>query len=204
MKKLLVTFLIWMAFVMAQDEGLYAPAPPADAAFIRVIHALESDPAIDISVGEVNYGELGFSQMSPYRVVIQGNRSLKAGDISQDFEVSAGKFYTLAITDTGVLVLEDASSANRAKALLILYNLSSLPTTDLKTADGKTEVLMGVAPGEQKSIEVNGITVDLAVSSDGKEIQVFPGVKLERGAAYSVIVLDASTAIWVASETTTE
>ena len=147
-----------------------------------------------------------FSQVSPYRVVIQGTRSIKIGEISQDLEVVAGKFYTLAITSNGVTVLEDASSSNRAKALLILYNLSNLPIVDLKTADGKTEVLMGVAPGIQKGIEVNGITVDLAALSEGTEIQAFPGVKLERGAAYSVFVLDGETpsAIWVQSQTTTE
>jgi alginate O-acetyltransferase complex protein AlgF len=78
-----------------------------------------------------------------------------------------------------------------------------LASVDLKTADGKTDVLLGVTPGTQKSIEVNGITVDLAALSEAGQIQAFPGVKLERGAAYSVIVLPG-TAIWVQSETTTE
>jgi alginate O-acetyltransferase complex protein AlgF len=207
-------FFFYVCFIFAflgsiaftQDEGLYAPAPPADAAFVRIVHALESAPAVSVSVGDTTYGDLEFSQSSLYRVVIQGTRTLTAGDISQDLSVVAGKFYTLAITADGVLVLEDASSTNRAKALLSLYNLSSLATVDLKTADGKTDVLLGVTPGTQKSIEVNGITVDLAALSEGNEIQAFPGVKLERGAAYSVFVLggETPTAIWVQSETTTE
>jgi alginate O-acetyltransferase complex protein AlgF len=192
---------------LAQEDGLYAPAPPADAAFVRVLHAVPDAPALSVTVADVAYGDVAFAAVSPYRVVTQGTRTLKAGDISQDLEVSAGKFYTLAITPQGVTVLEDASSTNRAKALLSLYNLSELPSVDLKTADGKTDVLVGVAAGTQKSIEVNGITVDLAVLSEGKELQAFPGVSLERGAAYSVVVLGtaaAPTVIWVQSETTTE
>jgi alginate O-acetyltransferase complex protein AlgF len=139
-------------------------------------------------------------------VVIQGTRAVTAGDLSQDLEVIAGKFYTLAVTANGIVVIEDASSSNRAKALLSLYNLSDSPSVDLKTADGKTDVLLGVTPGTQKSIEVNGITVDLAALSETGEIQSFPGVKLERGAAYSVIVLGGATptALWVPSVTTTE
>ncbi len=205
MKKVLFFLVLLVSSVLAQDEGLYAPAPPADAAFVRIVHALESAPSVTASVGDTAYGDLVFAQASPYRVVLQGTRLVAAGDVTQDLEVVAGKFYTLAITVTGIVVIEDAISSNRAKALLSLYNLSDLPTVDLKTADGKTEVLLGVALGTQKSIEVNGITVDLAALSE-TEIQAFPGVKLERGAAYSVIVLGGTTptAIWVQSETTTE
>jgi alginate O-acetyltransferase complex protein AlgF len=207
MRQLVFIFLIFSSLVFAQEQGLYAPAPPADAAFVRVIHALESAPSVSVSVGDTSYGEVAFAQASPYRVVLQGTRTITAGDTSQDLEVQAGKFYTLAVTSSGVTVLEDANSSNRAKALLLLYNLSDLPSIDLKTADGKTDVLLGVGPGAQKSIEVNGITVDLAVSSEGQELQAFPGVSLERGAAYSAIVLgtaSAPTVIWVQSETTTE
>jgi hypothetical protein len=59
---------------------------------------------------------------------------------------------------------------------------------------------MDVASGTQKNIEINGITVDLVVSSEGAELQAFPGVKLEHGAAYSALVLgttDVPTVIWV-------
>jgi alginate O-acetyltransferase complex protein AlgF len=205
MKKLCLLFILFVSSVLAQDEGLYAPAPPADAAFVRIVHAVESAPAVSPTVGDTNYDEVSFAQSSPYKVVTQGTRTVTLGDNSQDLEVVAGKFYTLAITASGITIIEDASSSNRAKALLSLYNLSDLPNVDLKTADGKTDVLTGVTPGTQKSIEVNGITVDLAALSD-TEIQAFPGIKLERGAAYSVMVLGGATpsAIWIPSVTTTE
>jgi alginate O-acetyltransferase complex protein AlgF len=172
-----------------------------------VIHALETAPALSVVIGDTSYEELAFAQASSYRVVLQGQRRLQAGEISQDLEIAAGKFYTLALTPNGVVILEDASSSNRAKALLLLYNLSDIATVDLKTADGKTEVFAGVLPATQKSIEVNGVTVDLAVSGAGSELQVFPGLSLERGAAYSIIVLGTAnqpTVLWVQSETATD
>jgi alginate O-acetyltransferase complex protein AlgF len=208
MRRFCVLVILWViALVSAQEAGLYAPAPPADAAFVRVLHATPDAAPLSVTLGDTDFGEIAFAQTSPYRVVSQGVRGLIAGDITRDLEVTAGKFYTVAVAPSGVLVLEDASSTNRAKALLSLYNLSDLASVDLKTADGKTEVLMGVASGAQKSIEVNGITVDLAASGDGAELQAFPGVKLERGAAYSVLVLgtaSAPTVLWVQSETATE
>jgi alginate O-acetyltransferase complex protein AlgF len=125
MKKswLWVYLIVTSIFVLAQDEGLYAPAPPADAAFMRIIHTMESAPAVSAAVGDTAYSEVAFAQSSPYRVVIQGKRTITAGDLSQDLEVVAGKFYTLAITANGIVVIEDATSSNRAKALLSLYNL---------------------------------------------------------------------------------
>jgi alginate O-acetyltransferase complex protein AlgF len=206
-KKLMTVWLLVLGVVVAQEEGLYAPAPPADAAFVRIIHASPGGAAVSASVGDTIYGEVSFAEVSPYRVVLQGSRTFTAGDFTQDLEVQAGKFYSLAVTPNGVVVLEDASSSNRAKALLILYNLSDIPMVDLKTADGKTEVFSGVTPGTETSVEVNGITVDLAVLGEDNVLQEFPGVQLERGAAYSAIVLggaDAPTVIWVQSETTTE
>jgi alginate O-acetyltransferase complex protein AlgF len=199
--------ILFFGSVVAQDEGLYAPAPPADAAFIRIIHAAPDAAAVSANISDVAYGKLSFATASPYKVVLQGSRTLSAGDMSQDLEVAAGKFYTLALTANGVVVLDDATSTNRAKALLSLYNLSDIPSIDLKTADGKTEVLMGVGSGTEKSIEVNGSTVDLAVLNAEAELQAFPGVSLERGAAYSALVLGTAatpTVIWVQSETATQ
>jgi hypothetical protein len=85
--------------------------------------------------------------------------------------------------------------------------LSDLGSVDMKTADGKTDVLIGVETGAEKSIEVNGITVDLAVLAADTALQAFLGVTLGRGAAYSAVVLstsDAPTVIWVQSETATQ
>lgn len=206
---ILVLLLLGLSF--AQDEGLYAPAPPADAAFVRVVHAIEGADAVSPTIGAATYAELAFAQSSLYRVVLQGEASLQAGAISHDFTVEAGKFYTVALVsnsgEASVFVLNDEANTNRAKALLVLYNLSDIASVDLKTADGSTPIVVGVAPNSEASIEVNGITVDLAVFNADASLESFAGVKLERGAAYSAIVMgtaDDTTVIWVQSATTTE
>jgi len=204
---LLTVIYISFGFTFAQDEGLYAPAPPADAAFVRVVHGVSTAAAVAVSVGDREFGELSFAEVSPYRVVIRGDRIINVAGSETAFGVEVGKFYTLAVLPEGVVILEDAANENRAKALLSLYNLSDVEMVDLKTADGATDVLLGVEPQAQANIEVNGITVALGVFSNAEAVITFDEVKLERGAAYSAMVLgsaDTPTVIWVQSETTTE
>lgn len=206
MKRLITLLAVLFCLALAQDEGLYAPAPPADAAFVRLIHAAPAAATVAASVSDSSYGDISFSQVTPYRVVIQGDRNVSAGSLTQDIQVEAGKFYTLVVRDE-VTVLEDAANDDRAKALLTLYNLSDMESIDLKTADASTDVISSVAPGAQASIAVNGISVALGVFSNGEAISLFDETQLERGAAYSVFVLgtaDAPTAVFVQSETTTE
>ncbi len=206
LKYLVILSAFQIAFsVLAQDEGLYAPAPPADAAFVRIINV--SQDTLALTIGDMPYGDLAFTETSPYRVVIQGDRAIQAGLLSQEFSVEVGKFYTVAVTPDSITILEDKANENRAKALLSVYNLSDIETVDLKTADGATDVILGVAKGSESSIEVNGISVALGVFSNGQALHTFDEVSLERGAAYSTIVLgtaDRPTVIWVQSETTTE
>ena len=199
--------LMVLSFTLAQDGFLYDPSPPADAAFIRVIHANPTTDAERVSIGETRFDELSFSEESPYRVILEGTTSITMSSAEQDFTVEAGNFYTVALTQNGIKVIEDTVNENRAKALLTLYNLSDIPTVDLKTADGATDVILGVMPMSENSIEVNGISVALGVFSEGEALQLFDEVKLERGAAYSAFVMgsaDSPTVIWVQSETSTE
>lgn len=178
----------------AQQEGLYDPAPPSNSAFVRVANA----PAATLGTRSVAADK---GAVSTYVVIPQGDVSVKAGAASQKFRVEAGKFYTVALHGGKLSLLPDAPADNRAKALLVVYNLSSLPSVDLKTADGKTTVIQGVKPGESGNRAVNGITVDLATFAGPKSLNVMKAVKLERGKAYAIVVTDSGTTL-TASTTT--
>lgn len=186
----------------AQDEGLYAPAPPADAAFVRVLYAAEGAGEITASLGETDFEALAYGSVSPYRVVLQGTAELSAGDVSGALELDAGRFYTIVITDT-VTLLEDPTLENRAQTLLVLYNVSENPV-NLKTADGSTDVIPEVAPGGLGSIEVNPISVAFGVFSGETALAAFEETRLERGAVYSSFVLPEDTAFFVQNATATE
>lgn len=188
---------------MVAQEGLYGDPPPPNAAFVRVVQTVKDTVASDLSIGATEYNDLPFAEISPYRVVLEGSHQLKTADLEQTLNIEKGKFYTVVLGETATL-LEDAISTNRAKALLSLYNLSNLEAVDLKTADGQTDVLLGVEPGELKSIEVNSITVDLAVFNGVTELANFPAVQLERTAAYSAIVVGSETVIWIQSQAITD
>lgn len=165
---------------MAQD-GLYEPSPPADSAFVRVLNA----PAASIGPKRVAAPAGG---ASAYVVAPQGEVTVQAGGRTQKFSVQAGRFYSVAVRGDRLALLVDPPAENRAKALLVLYNLGGAAGLALKTADGKTAVIEGVKSGASGSRAVNGVTVDLAVFAGPKKLGTLPGVKLERGRAYAVVV----------------
>lgn len=199
-KTFIAGLLLLVSAAAAQDEGLYAPAPPADAAFVRVLNAGAGE--LTPALGETAFGALAAGTVSPYRVVLQGSAELSAGAVTSVLEVEAGRFYTVVVTDEAAL-LEDPALQNRAQALLLLYNVSAAPVS-LKTADGATDVIPDVAPGEVGSIEVNAISVAFGAFSGDAALNTFDEVQLERGAAYSTFVLPDDTAVFVQSVTTTE
>ncbi|AWN22971.1 hypothetical protein DKM44_06795 [Deinococcus irradiatisoli] len=182
--------------VFAQDAGLYEPAPPANSAFVRVLNSSTAMLGNKTVTAEKNAA-------SPYVVIPQGDFTAKVGDLSDKLKVEAGKFYSVIQNGNKLVLLTDPSADNRAKALLVIYNLSKNVSIDLKTADGKTAVVSGVKPGESGSRAVNGITVDLAAFSGSKMLESLKGVKLERGNAYALVLTDAGLTL-TASTTKTK
>jgi len=111
--------------------------------------------------------------------------------------LEAGGYYTVALLsgdDSPVLhTIEDEMLTNRAKALLAVYNLGPKTSVDLKTADGGTDVIVGVAPSKHQGIQVNAIIVDLGLFVDDKLMERFDGVRLQRGGVYSILVMGSET-----------
>ncbi|MFC4455922.1 alginate O-acetyltransferase AlgF [Deinococcus sonorensis] len=172
----------------AQDTtSLYAPAPPPNSAFVRLINATATAASGTIGSSAVTAAKAG---VGTYQIIPQGAVSVHVGSVTQQVNVSAGKFYSLVWTGKTFRLMDDPNADNRAKALLVVYNLSSTPLIDLATADGKTRVLEGVAPMTSANRAVNGITVDLAVFNQNKALATFKKTQLERGSAYAIVVTE--------------
>jgi len=188
------------------DDGLYDPAPPPDAAFVRVVHAQPGTGELAPSLGSKSLDALAYQQSSPYVVVPQGERQASFGASgSAPFTVSAGSFYTVALATQGVVLLDDPINTNLTKSLLVIYNLSDIASISLRTADGATTIVDGVAPGTVGHRAVNPLEVTLAAWSGDAAIQAFDTLKMERGEAYSVFVMGTGsdvTAVLVANTTT--
>lgn len=175
------------------QAGLYAPAPPADSAFVRIIGA--SSASLNTKNVAAKKGAA-----SAYVVIPQGSVTIKVGSNLQKFDVKAGGFYSVVDMGGKLTLLTDQAANNRAKALLTVYNLGK-GSIDLKTADGKTSVVAAVSPGHSGSRAVNGITVDLAAFAGSKALGIIKGVKLERGSAYALVASDAGLTL---TQSTTE
>lgn len=203
----MILFVPLLALAGAQDEGLYAPAPPADAAFVRVLNAAEDNGDVTASLGDTGFEALAYGAVSPYRVVLQGAAELRAGSVSATLELAAGRFYTVVLEDAALedaaTLLQDPTLENRAQTLLVLYNVSTQPV-NLKTADGMTAVIPDVAPGELGSVAVNPISVAFGAFAGSAALTAFDEVQLGRGAVYSTFVLQDDTAVFVQNTTATE
>ncbi len=184
------------ALALAQDGGdvgLYAPAPPAGSAFVRVVNV--GSGAISGKVGQYTTGSVATGNATPYYAVPGGSVSVALGKSSQAVTAAAGAFVTVVSGMPGkseVIPLVDTLSSNRAKATILMYNLSSTPGVDLATTDGKVTVFTDVAPGTEVMREVNALSVAFAVNGPDAAITSFPTVSLERGLAYSVFVYEST------------
>ncbi len=185
----------------AQSSGLlYDPEPPANSAYVRVIHA-SHEGAVDLSVdGKVRVRNLGGGEASDYLVIPAGKhafalRSAGKASVSANLDVDSGRAMTVAFpalrSDAKPLVFEDKANSNMLKAVLAVYNLDTKPgPLDVLTADGKTRVFSGIAPGASSQLSVNPITVELIATKSGeKAAQARSIVAMAPGGTYSFLLL---------------
>ena len=187
-------YLLSLLAIASAQDGLYAPEPPANSAFVRVVHAALNTTPISPQLGTLGFSELGFGGISPYQVITEGDYTFSAAGSSQSLSMVAGNFYTVAVIDNGsgahIKLIKDASNSNMAKSLLMLYNFSAFESAHMKTADGKQAVIADVAAETMGSVIVNPISIDLAAFGPDL-IDSFPA-QLERGAAYSLFIMGSA------------
>ncbi|MEM6428808.1 MAG: alginate O-acetyltransferase AlgF [Deinococcota bacterium] len=197
----------------AQDEALYPDPPPANAAFVRFVDAgaVSNEPS-EVTLADIVYSLEPLS-VTPYRPIIQGEASWQALGSVGSLNVIAQGFYTVVLTNSengvSALLIEDILHDNRARTLLMLYNLTDLPELSLKTADAAVDIVVAVMPNTVSGIQVNPIAVDIGVfeGASTTPIAVFESLTLAQGAVYSTFVVGDSgvyETVFVATETVLE
>lgn len=172
----------------ANDQQLYDAAPPADAAFVRVINA---SPAGEItaSMSDAKFGKVAYPGISPYMVVKQGNQTLKTSTNAKSINLEAGKYYTLAIGQDGAITtLTDSGITEPSKAYVYFYNFSDAPTASLQAVKQKVDIVSDVTAGTSKERTMNALEVDMAIMAEGKTIESFSGVNLQRRSGLSFLL----------------
>ncbi len=183
--------MLFPAFAWADiDEGLYDPVAPEGSAFVRFLNAgaVEISPVLD---GK-SYENLAPNGLSPYVVKPAGEVKVALGNTSAKISLEEGKFYTLILHNGVPSILEDPASNNRAKALLVFYNLTDHETLALKTADGKIEIIAPVAKGGNSWREINAVRIGFSAYDGEIKAAGLEGKTLERSAAYAVIAVSGT------------
>jgi alginate O-acetyltransferase complex protein AlgF len=182
---------------------LYAPAPPADSAFVRVVNA-NAGVGLPFTAGGITLeGKLAYGKIGAYRVLKQGITKFEAAGKTSDVKLEAGRFYTLAFSRGHWTTITDRSASDINKARIGVYNFSDRSDVSLKTSDGQLSLLENLESDGYDVVQVNPVKAQLAAFSGGKGMS-FPEVQLEANVAYSVVVVGTGKqlrATWVRNAT---
>jgi alginate O-acetyltransferase complex protein AlgF len=164
----------------ANDAELYDPAPPADAAFVRVINAMEGKE-VKASIGATNFGKYQTAAISNYRILKAGDYDVTFGDIKQSVTINAGNYQTVVLNNAGnILVFNDELLENPTKARVYFYNLSDAANASVIAPEHGAAVVENIAPDNTASRAMNALKVTLQVKAGASAVQDFADVQLKR------------------------
>ncbi|HET6486349.1 MAG TPA: alginate O-acetyltransferase AlgF [Spirochaetia bacterium] len=176
----------------AAPGSVYGPSAPGDSAFVRVVNALKSVPSLRADLGATRFQDVSYGAASAYLPVAPDVYLVRVAGLELEVIAKTRTYYTVAFTSGGILLFEDATHTDPARAQLFLYNLTSIDPIDLKTSDGKTTVIKGVRPGTSGVKVVNAVSATLAVYSGGTRVGAPAVLALKRGSSFGVFVLGES------------
>lgn len=191
-----MTFCVASGAVFA---GLYPPAAPPGSAFVRVFNDT-IQPNLTARIGDKSIHGVAAYGASGYVFLAPGSYPSQIGGASKSLTLSGSHCYTAALTGGGIELFDQPCFDSQIKSLVALYNLEDGTTLSLRTADGKTTAIKGVAAGQAGHREVNAITAHFAVFNGDKKLADAKPVSLERGKAFSLFVTGSAAQpnlIWV-------
>ena len=152
------------------NQGLYAPEPPADHAYVRVFNGSPTTPLDIVFRPGTKTVTVSPNTASPYFSIPSTQTSLSTafGARSKNsllLQLKSSQFYTGIIQENhdGKLI-EDKKNSNKLKSMLTLYNLDNTEAAiDLRTADGKVKIFSNIKNKDSASLAVNPVTIDLGV-----------------------------------------
>jgi alginate O-acetyltransferase complex protein AlgF len=178
---------------VALAQGLYAPEPPANSSFVRIIDAaLDVAPVAVKLDGKPWIAALTAQGILPYEVLKAGSHRFEihygANKTSLALVVQAAKFYTLAVigkaNTLSVKTFNDQKITNKIKAQLLAYNFSSSQLS-IKTSDG-TSVFKDVLQNTSQNIMVNPVNISFDAFVANSKISSFK-MRLQSTQSYSFV-----------------
>jgi alginate O-acetyltransferase complex protein AlgF len=196
---------------IALAQGLYAPEPPANSSFVRIIDAALSATPVSVKLdGKPWIAALTAQGILPYEVLKAGKHSFELQDGANKTSVSlsaqAGKFYTLAIVgasnNLSVKTFNDKKISNKVKAQLLAYNFSS-EVLNIKTSDG-TSVFKDLKQNTSQDVLVNPVSITFDAYANNKKNSSFK-LRLQSTQSYSFVAFQVGdkTKVVAVNSTTT-
>jgi alginate O-acetyltransferase complex protein AlgF len=173
----------------ADTRSVYGPEVPGNSAFARFVNAIPGSSAEEFQLGATGFDALKYGAVSPYKPVTPDIYQISAAGRDVEIIPKSGLYYTIICSPQAITVLEDPAHVDPARAQVFLYNLSTVPSLDLKTADGKTGVILGVRSGASGVKVVNAVAVSLAVWNAGTRVASVGNLGLARGSSFSVFAI---------------
>lgn len=180
------------------DDALYGPEAPPGSAFIRVFNATDQVD-LNVQVGDKTVSGVDAWEVSDFEFLAPGTHRLDAGTAATTVTLQPSRFYTAVVSAQGVRLLDNPPYQNRLKALVMFYNLTDADGLGLRTADGRTAVIDGVARNASGTREVNPAREPLALFKGEQRIADAPQQSFTRGKAYSLFAIgsaDTPRLVW--------
>jgi alginate O-acetyltransferase complex protein AlgF len=193
MKPIQIFSLMLACVTVALAQGLYAPEPPPNSSFVRIIDAALSATPVAVNLdGKPWIAALTAQGILPYEVLKSGKHSFEiqsgANKTSVTLSVQAGKFYTLAIVGAtnalSVKTFNDKKITNKVKAQLLVYNFSNEPLS-IKTLDG-TSVFKDLRQNASQDVLVNPVNISFEAFVGNKKNSSFK-LRLQSTQSYSFV-----------------
>jgi alginate O-acetyltransferase complex protein AlgF len=196
----LPAMLLCCAALAQTQPGLYDPEPPANSAYVRIVHAA-SDGALELMVdGKPRLSPVERGTASDYMVLAAGPHQLEIRQggktrLTLPLEAAGAHALTLAFTSLAAnskpMVFEDKTIANKLKATLAVYHLHpGFENVDIATLDGKLTVFPALAAGNTAVRAVNPISIELVANKSETKLQVArTKLNLSQGGSYSILLL---------------
>lgn len=175
----------------ASEASLYAPEPPANSAFVRIIDASIEGNAT-VALDEFDIKPAHAERVTNYRVENKGDHLLTINGHQTRFSMDAGNYYTMLFSpDNTFTLIKDNNEDTPSKAKIFFYNVTS-GEASLSAPAFDAVLFDEIAPKSSNSREINAVTFGLAVSVDGKEIDTLDEIELKRRQSKTIIVMDGA------------
>lgn len=186
---ILLSFFSFTTIAQAQEGNadLYDAVAPADSAFVRVLNLTNNTISASLT-GKVNPQRIAVKQLSNYRFVAPGKHKVSTGSASIDLDLKANTAVTLVYENGKLTLINDQFSNEPRKAQIAFYNLTN-QSVELKTTDGKHQVIPAIGKNQTGSRKVNEIKISFAAYAGTEKLASYPDNFLKKGGSYSYLII---------------